>query len=113
MTNDQGLMTTREETLVLEPGLAELGPGLERRFRGNLELGDAVTQAQAVGSALEEVQLDRHARLAQGQREQEAVLGRDGLVGVGVDQERRGRVLGDLPFVREALDQWPRRVVTQ
>ena len=79
---------TGEEALALQPGLAEARPGQEAGRRRSWDSGPAA-EAEAVLALLEEVQLDRHLGLAQGEREEEAVLGRDARVGVGVGEERR------------------------
>ncbi len=57
---------------------------------------------------LEDVQLDGNLRFFQGQREKQAILGRDGGILVSVGEESRWGVLGYLEFVREAFDQFGR-----
>src|SRR4051794_36513134 len=63
----------RQEPSPLEPRGAETGPGLEGVIRGDLATGPAGPQAEAVLTLLEQVQLNRDARLPQRQDEEQAV----------------------------------------
>ncbi len=77
-----------QEPLPLEPRRAEARPRLERGLGRDVP-GPARTQAETVNALLEQVELDRHLVLPQGQGEQQAVLGGDPRVGVGVGEEGR------------------------
>jgi hypothetical protein len=62
---------------------------------------------------LEDVQLQRHLRLAQRHREEQAVLGRNACIFIRVREECRRRFGRDLRLVRERPDEVFGRVVAQ
>lgn len=58
-----------EESLTLEPGLAETRPGGERGVGADASIVQSATEAEPVTACLEQVELDGDPRLAQGHHE--------------------------------------------
>src|ERR1700749_708699 len=78
------------ETLDLQPVEAVCGPGMMRAA------GVAAAESHAVAAFLVDVEVEGDAGVAEGFGEHEGVFHFDGVVFVGVEEERRRGVFGDL-----------------
>src|SRR5438477_3846447 len=99
--------TSLHESLLLEPEQKIICPGMNAGKRW------FVAQPDSMPAFLINVQIERHARLAQRGGEGERILHRHRCVFISVEEKTRRGFFGHLQFVGEQFHQFRRRVFSE